>query len=100
MSANSFGGSGQQGVYLNPLNLYMWRQKPTCIQFQLKKKRLFSKAFVVPVKQLYKPTNKMHYLYVFILQFFLQLSMFRKTISFIIHDLLYSATLYKPCKRV
>ena len=39
---------------------------------------------------LYEQTNKMHFLYVFILQFFCTLYMFRTTVSFIIRSSLFT----------
>ena len=51
---------------------------------------------------LYKQTKKMNFLYVFILQFFYNSTCFERPFrsSSGVHDLLYSAALYKPCKRV
>ena len=53
-------------------------------------------------RQLYKQTNRMHFLYVFILQFLYNCTCFERPFrsSSGVHDLLYSAALYKPCKRV
>ena len=50
-------------------------------------------------KQLYKKTNKMHFLYVFILQFLYDSTCFERPFrsSSGVHDLLYSAAVYKPC---
>ena len=52
--------------------------------------------------QLHKQTNKMDFLYVFILQFLYNSTCFERPFhsSSGVHDLLYSAALYKPCKRV
>ena len=47
---------------------------------------VFDTASTVHRNHFYKQTNKMHFLYVFILQSFLQIYMFRKTISFIIRS--------------
>ena len=52
--------------------------------------------------QLYKQTNKRQFLYVFILQFLYNSTRFERPFrsSSGVHDLLYSAALHKPCKRV
>ena len=50
--------------------------------------------------ELYKQTNKMHFLYVLILQFLYNSTCFERPFrsSSGVYDLLYSAALYKPCR--
>ena len=52
--------------------------------------------------QLYKQTKKMHFLYVFILQFLYNSTCFERPFrsSSGVHDLLRSAAVCKPCKRI
>ena len=52
--------------------------------------------------QSHKQTNKMHFLYVFILQLFYNSTCFEQSFpsSSGVYDLLYSAALYKSCKHV
>ena len=62
----------------------------------------FDTVCTVHRNQLYKQTNKMHFLYVFILQVLYNSTCFERPFrsSSGVHYLLYSAALYKPCKRV
>ena len=55
---------------------------------------------ITTLLKLCKQTNKMHFLYVFILHFLYNSTCFERPFrsSSGVHDLLYSAALYKPCR--
>ena len=84
-------------LYLNVLCAVRIRQ--VCINTGM---YFFDFVCTVHRNQLYKQTNKMRFLYVFILQFLYKSTCFERPFrsSWGVHDLLYSAALYISCWKV
>ena len=78
-----------------------------CTKFMLARRILLKNPFfdivcTVHRNQFYKQTNKMHFLYVFILQSFRNSTCFERLFhsTWGVHKFTVAAALYKPCKRV
>ena len=69
------------------------------MEMQLYEAQNFMEYIKIWYHVLYKQSNKIHFLYVFILQFLYNSTCFERPFlsSSGVHDLLYSAAPYKPC---